>query len=170
MNFATLGRAALVGGVLVSKMAVATPLTISAGESVLFNFDFVAQDIIPPPPYDYVYVEPQITLYDSAVDSGAMNFYAGLNGTGAVYGGCLDAPLGATLCQGPWLGWDDGVFSVRITVTTGSVVVDPLALAHGAGVTPYVFPTIGATLPPALTGATSRKVHGTAGTFDLTLN
>jgi hypothetical protein len=169
VNLMAFGRAALVAGVLVSKMAVATPVTISAGESVVFNFDFVAQSISPPPPYDLVVVEPQITQYNSAVDSGAMNFYAGLNGTGSAYGGCLDMSLGGTLCQGIWAGWDDGVFSVRITVTTGSVVVDPLAFAHGAGLTPYVFPTIGVTLPPALVSAVSRKVHGAAGTFDLPL-
>jgi hypothetical protein len=103
----------------------AAPIVVSAGETVTFNFDFVASGSIPPP-------YPGIGFY-SGVDAGAAlqpgNFglwrgYSELDGVGDLIYGPFNAILHSTVLGE---GAVDGVFSMVLSVETGSITVDPIA-------------------------------------------
>lgn len=105
--------------------AHATPITVSAGESVTFNFDFVAAGLVPPTPGG-------ISFYSGVDVSGALspgNFglwsgYSELNGGGTQIYGPFNAILLSTVLTD---GVVDGVFSMVLRVTDGSITVDPVA-------------------------------------------
>ena len=102
----------------------AAPILVSAGESVTFNFDFVASGM-PPPPY------LGISFYSGADSSATQpgNFglwrgYSELNGVGDSIFGPFTAILHSTVLGA---GAVDGVFSMVLSVQTGSITVDPIA-------------------------------------------
>jgi PEP-CTERM motif len=105
--------------------AHAAPITVSAGETVTFNFDFVTPGLIPPPALG-------ISFYSGVDVPGALqpgNFglwrgYSELNGAGALIYGPFNAILLSTVLQ---QGAVDGVFSMALSVVTGSITVDPIA-------------------------------------------
>lgn len=103
----------------------AAPITVSAGESVVFNFDFVAAGFIPPTPAG-------ISFYSNVDVSGALapgNFglwrgYSELDGGGTQIFGPFNAILHSTVLGD---GAVDGLFSMTLSVIDGSLTVDPVA-------------------------------------------
>lgn len=106
--------------------AHAAPIVVSAGEAMTFNFHFGVSGSMPPAPY------LGIAFY-SGVDEGAAlqpgNFglwrgYSELNGAGDLIYGPFNAILHSTVLGE---GAVDGVFSMVLSVVTGSITVDPVA-------------------------------------------
>lgn len=104
------------------RSAEAAPIVVSAGDTVTFNFDFVASGAVPPPPYDLVEFYTGIDSLDPE-DVGTWTFYDGLDATGTILLGPFDSLW--HLSSGD-LG--DGLFSVVLNVTGGSFSVDPFAV------------------------------------------
>jgi hypothetical protein len=101
----------------------AAPIVVSAGEVVTFNFDFVAAGVVPPPPY------LGIGLYTNSLPQGPGDFglwtgYSELDGGGAQIFGPFNANLHSTVLMA---GAVDGVFSMVLSVVSGSITVDPVA-------------------------------------------
>lgn len=114
-------------GLLASMSTVAAPITISSGESYTFNFDFQAAGLNPAPPYLSVVFNANVPAGDCC---------AGDVGTFAVFGDLNGAdPLGTynlesnTILRSLFFPnvISDGIFSVRLSMTSGSVTVNPLA-------------------------------------------
>jgi hypothetical protein len=103
----------------------AAPITVSAGESVTFNFDFLASSLVPAPPYTFVSF---YTGLDSlgAQQSGSFGLWKGyseLDGGGTEIFAYGTALLAVLLGDGAV----DGVFSMVLSGVTGSITVDPFA-------------------------------------------
>ena len=103
----------------------AAPITVSAGQAVTFNFDFVAAGVALPPPY------LGISFYSGADASASQpgNFglwrgYSELDGAGDLIYGPFTAILHSTVLGA---GAVDGIFSMILSVQTGSITVDPFA-------------------------------------------
>ena len=107
---------------LTATAVQATPITVNAGETVTFNFDFVAAGVSPAPPYDSVRLDTNRT---SPADDGSWTFFSELGGMGTTLGFSDPITLGARVISDT--GWTDGVFSVVLSVTAGDVTVDPTA-------------------------------------------
>jgi len=104
--------------------AVAAPMTVNAGDTVVFNFDFVASGASPQPPYEFTLLSTVQTGW-SFDDAGLWTWFPELNllGIGSnIYGPNLVAALN----NDP--GFTDGVFSVKLAMTAGSISIDPFAL------------------------------------------
>ena len=128
--------------------AHAAPITVSAGEVVTFNFDFVTPGLIPPTALG-------ISFYTNAAPQGPGDFglwtgFSELDGGGAQIYGPFNAILHSTVLTA---GTVDGLFSMVLTVATGSITVDPVAYTWidnntlGAG---PVTPTLAAVPEPAM--------------------
>lgn len=112
-----------------SSAATATLLTPG---SYSFNFDF--SSAMPSPPYQSVSIDTGINgnslIGDGEIDSGIIEFYSGISGSGNVgaiflYG---DGPyLSGIQFAGP--DFTDGIFSLIFTVVSGSIDVAPYASA-----------------------------------------
>jgi hypothetical protein len=75
----------------------------------------------------------------SPADDGSWTFFSELDGTGTSLGFSDPITLNARVISD--IGWTDGVFSVVLSVTAGSVTVDPRAFGTLNDVhTPTVFP------------------------------
>jgi len=89
--------------------AEASPIVVNAGDTLTFNFDFVASGAVPAPPY--VAAEFDTGLVVSTLDGGDAGSWTGfdlLNGGGAVVFGPFGG-VNLTTTSNPALG--DGVFS-----------------------------------------------------------
>lgn len=106
----------------ISSPGSALPIPVSGGESVTFNFDFAAASVSPSPPYSLVNFYANMLEYDLG-DIGTWQWYDGLDATGTVVfsWGLLDS------LQSGGTGVIDGVFSARLTMTSGMVTVEPTA-------------------------------------------
>lgn len=101
---------------------------MSAGESVTFNFDFGASGLIPPAPYLGVSFYTQADrLASQPGNFGLWTGFSELNGGGDMIFGPFNAALHSTVLQG---GAVDGVFSMVLSVVTGSITVDPIAYVY----------------------------------------
>jgi len=117
----------LVGAMLLFAPALqATTIVVSAGESVTFNFDFVAAGASPAPPYNSISFGTNVQNWNDPGDAGTWSFFDGLNGTGLQSPGHAFEDLGSLTAS--WAGWNDGVFSAVLTMTGGSISVDPFAI------------------------------------------
>jgi hypothetical protein len=129
----------------VSAPALAAPIVVTAVDTVTFNFDFVAAGVVPAPPYpDGLIIDFQSTVTDAG-DQGTWTVYTGLNGTGTVMVGPLGLSLDLAFFPVTFTDMSDGIFSVVLSVTAGSITVDPFAYGLGgptgtANVTGNVFP------------------------------
>jgi hypothetical protein len=105
----------------------AAPIVVSAGDTVTFNFDFLTSGVVPPPPYgaaDFVSGVDNTSL--DPADIVTYTGYNGLNGTGGVVFVSTDSGLLSVLRAD----FGDGVFSVTLSVTAGSITVDPHAFGQ----------------------------------------
>jgi hypothetical protein len=127
----------------------AAPILISPGESVTFNFDFVAEGVSPAPPYEEVVFFPNPKAASKTTD-GSWEFFSELNGLGTSV-----RFVGSDLPGNQWfteLGILDGVFSVVATMGTGFVTVQPTAagfLNEGELETEAVFAQVATVPEPA---------------------
>ena len=106
--------------------AHSAPIVVSAGDALTFNFDFVASGVVPAPPYPFVQFDTGLgfgTLGPG--DFGLWTGFSELNGAGStIFGPHSAALLGTVLSEG------DGVFSMVLSVVTGSFTVDPVAYGY----------------------------------------
>jgi len=103
----------------------ASPLVVHAGESVTFNFDFVASSIDPPPPYLAISFYTGLPFASIGPDDfGLWTGHSELDGGGTQIFGPYGANLLALLLTD---GAVDGVFSMTLSVITGSITADPYA-------------------------------------------
>jgi hypothetical protein len=127
--------------------AHAAPIVVSGGDVLTFNFDFVASGVVPPPPYPLVQFETGLGFgTHGAGDFGLWTGYSELNGGGATIFGPFTSNLHSTL-----LTEGDGVFSMNLTVVSGSFTVDPVAygFANAVLLTDAVAPLPAAVPEPA---------------------
>ena len=126
--------------------AAAAPITVSAGETATFNFDFVAAGVSPAPPYDFVQVGTNLTSFTAGVDLGGWSVFSELGGGGILQ--FTPAIAASSFSTSAHAGVLDGVFSVVLSVTAGSVTVDPLAVGNSSGLfTPLISPASPAAVP-----------------------
>ena len=123
--------------------AEATPITVNAGDSLTFNFD--ATGLTPAPPYTAGILSTGLS--QASLDAGDVALYtlwADLNGTGAL----LDTSPAALALQNLVFHPStlDGVFSVTLNMTAGSMIVDPSAVFSSAAGSLTVLPQ----QPPAV--------------------
>jgi hypothetical protein len=138
-------------GTLLSLLAATThasTILLNEGDSVLFNFDFVSAGVTPPPPnYDQVYIIPQFADFNSG-DAQLSELYAGLDATGTLL--WTRSPDSYPFFFGNSFALLDGVFSLRITATTGQFSVDPYSYGQtSGGNTSNVTPTVAGVPTPA---------------------
>jgi hypothetical protein len=135
-----------------SLPAQAAPIVVSAVDTVTFNFDFVAAGITPAPPYSGLVIEPASSQVDLG-DTGTWTVYSGLNGTGGIAAGPIDLGLGLAFFPAGFPDMVDGIFSLVLTLTVGSITVDPFAygLEGSQNVTGNVLPLQPTTAPEPAT-------------------
>jgi hypothetical protein len=114
--------------IVCTPVANAGPVVVNAGETVIFDFDFIAAGISPAPPYgtlDFRTGTDTSTIDPS--DSGFWAFFSDRGGVGPLFTAVLNTS-GAGFGGGPGgVVADDGIFSVSLTMTGGSITVDPYA-------------------------------------------
>jgi hypothetical protein len=139
-----LGRTILFASLLsVSSAASTAVLTVNAGTTAIFNFDFVAAGATPAPPYTFNQVTTQMLNFDPAVDFGTWTWYPELDGNGAVpipQFDHHDLAVGG-FGGGSTAGYADGIYSLVVEVTAGSITVDPFALGSAGGQSARISPT-----------------------------
>lgn len=112
---------------VVSGNTTAAPIGAQAGDSFVFNFDLGTQGASPPPPYDAIEFALRF-LFDGS-PSGRIAIFSELNQDGSLLGP-FDLPQ--TVVSAP--GVNDGVFSVRLDITAGSLIFDPIVIARTGNV------------------------------------
>ena len=122
----------LIIGVLFLGLATgganASPITVSAGHTVTFNFDSSSASLSPPYTQIDIYTSPTNAI---GSPTGSWTAYDEIDAGGASYQ--LGTDLSATSFENISSSSTilDGVFSVALTVLTGSLTVDPSAYAWG---------------------------------------
>ncbi len=106
--------------------AHSAPIVVSAGDVLTFNFDFVASGVVPTPPYPFVQFDTGLGFgTPEPGDFGLWTGFSELNGAGStIFGPHSVALLATVIPEG------DGVFSMVLSVVTGSVTVDPVAYGY----------------------------------------
>lgn len=113
-------------GLLSGPMAAdAVPITVSGGESVVWNFDLTDQ--MPAPPYLRMEFITNVTDIDPA-HSGTWQFYSDLNGAGTTFLSLNTAALAGVIHEAPNPAFSDGIWSARLTMTSGAVTVNPCGM------------------------------------------
>lgn len=107
----------------------AAPVTVSAGQTAIWNFDFGAVGAALPGSAG-IRFSPGTTIFGA---QGIWQLFGDLNGAGALLD-TFGLNLSATTSVHP--DWLDGVFSARLQVTSGSITVDPTAQAWDTTVGP----------------------------------
>jgi hypothetical protein len=132
--------------------AEATPIVVTAGQTLSFNFDFFASGAIPPPPYSSGEFETGLVAATlDAGDGGTWTVFNGLNETGGIVFG----PAAVNLASiAGFSGLEDGRFSAVLALTSGSITIDPFALGlggNGNDVTGRINPLQSAAVPEPAT-------------------
>lgn len=119
---------AVAAGLVVALQApqsIAAPVTISTGQSAIFNFDYTGYT--PAPPYFNSMTEWTLSgvFNDGETDAGTIRFFDGLNGTGAQ---SLTDYEWSDLMYNSGIGtldlmFTDGLFSIVFTPTIGNVTI-----------------------------------------------
>ena len=120
----------------VASVAESAPIFISAGETVIFNFDFVAAGVTPAPPYQSVLLQ----LNPNALESGdlaTLTVWSDLDAAGTLF---FTQTQNTGSISGTNVEWTDGIFSLRISVTGGAIIYDPEA--RGVVISPVVTPFV----------------------------
>ena len=129
--------------------AHATPITVTGGKTVIFSFDFTADGGLPMPPYPDMRIQTGLLLlsFDPATDDCRYTFFGEMNGVaqGSSVRSCAIDTFENSLDESGWL---DGMLSIALTVISGSITIDPRAIAYdafglnGHAITPGVRPSI----------------------------
>ena len=140
---------ALLALTVLTPAAQATAISVSAGETVLFSFDFTNGEHHVLPPYPDMRVETGVLLesFHPGVDSCRYTFFGDVNGgaQGSSVGNCDIDEFESALEESGWL---DGLLSISLTVTSGEIMVDPRAVAYsafgvdGRPITPRMVPSV----------------------------
>ncbi len=110
----------LAGALLAGPVVVhAVPIAVSAGDTLIWNFDLSGQSV--PPPYAGGFFQTRTSFTDDA--SGVWSFFSDLDGGGDQF--VEDEPFNLASMSSDSSAWTDGIWSVRLTVTAGSVTADP---------------------------------------------
>ena len=130
-------------GLLAGPMA-ANAVEISAPQSVTFNFDLSGST--PGPAYTSVDLYYQFSGVDAG-DSVVRTFFSELNGAGNVF---FTSTGFAFSAGGSSPGWNDGIFSLVVTATSGTFSLNPYAVGFDAAgsQTGQVFGTIASVPEP----------------------
>ncbi len=110
---------------LQAAQSVAAPVTISVGDSVVFNFDYSGYS--PSPPYSRLNQSWSVDGFfdDGEVDAGLVTFFDGLNGTGAqILSGEWDDNSSLIAVGRSDSEFVDGMFSMMFVSTAGSITID----------------------------------------------
>ena len=119
MKNRTLGL--LVVGLLSGPMAAnAVPIAVSAGDTLIWNFELSGQSV--PPPYAGGFFQTHPSMFSDDA-SGVWSFFSDLDGGGDQF--LEDEPINLAGRSTDSSAWTDGIWSVRLTMTAGSVTVDP---------------------------------------------
>jgi hypothetical protein len=132
-----------------TRRADAAPIVVSAGDTLVFNFDLPASGI-DLPLHSQVEWRTGIDLATfDAGDTASWTLFTELNGTGTSFFTSNLANYFALNAPGLY----DGIFSAVLTVTSGSIAVDPFALVRvgGAVVTDPIAPVLVQAVPEPAT-------------------
>jgi hypothetical protein len=111
--------AAFLAIVSVPREVNAAPITLTAGQSMIFNFDL--SGATPAPPFQFIDVFTQISFSGSLAFE--INAFAGFNATGGALG-----VVTHSLPHSARFGADsEGLFSVFFSVSSGTMSIDPIA-------------------------------------------
>ncbi len=114
-------RIAILAGGLWPNVANASPITLNVGDVSIFNWNFATRGVSPTPyPAIGILVQPGSV---GGGDTFSTALLSGLDATGSKVSGTLNFDTVAT--NNPEL--TDGIFSLQIAVTAGSITVDPVA-------------------------------------------
>ena len=117
-------RHLLVAALCASALAPvqAAALLVSAGETIVLNFDFSGQT--PPAPYENITVDTGLTGLDGD-ELGEWRIHGSLDAQGAPLVTATLPSMGFGLSDADIL---DGMFSIVFEVTAGAVFIDPIAM------------------------------------------
>jgi hypothetical protein len=116
-------------GLLAGPMSAnALPLTATADNTYIFNFDFVASAAVPSPTYSDLHFFTGLDFSTlGAGDSGTWGFF-GDPGAGGAELFSIDLNFGNITLAIPSI--TDGIFSARLSMASGSVTLDPRAIGE----------------------------------------
>ena len=100
--------------------AQAAPITVSAGDFAIFDFDL--RGGTPPPPYARGLLDIGLNDLDLPDDVGEWTFWTELDATGSVFYTFAGANLNAIA---DFAELNDGVVSATLNMISGSITVDP---------------------------------------------
>ena len=122
-------NAVLAAAIACAPLAFAAPVTLSAGQALVWNVDLTST-LPGAPPFTSVTFNTGLPSFPTA--TGVWEFFADHD----LQGGGAGDPAGLVLLSRNWgdPGVVDGIFSVRVTVTSGSVDLDPWAFGSLNGV------------------------------------
>lgn len=105
-----------------SAAATAAPLTLNAGDTYTLNFDFSLQS--PAPPYGGMVMFLQPSNLTLGTDVGTVTLFGGLQASGTQYS---SLPINSNLYNIGSPEVLDGMFSIVVALSQGSIVLDPIA-------------------------------------------
>src|SRR5262245_39579700 len=126
-NFLAMVAVALLAGPMVAH---AVPITLEAGQTQIWNFDLTGAT--PSPPYTSVMIFAQIGGF-SFGEQGSWSVFGEPNGAGPLVFFGDDFDNASTQTGDPAVA--DGIFSLSLTVTAGSITADPFARGVRDGLT-----------------------------------
>jgi PEP-CTERM motif len=133
------------------SLAQAGPVTVVAGQPATFNFDLSVAGVSASGTYTDIELNPglQASSLDLSTEAGFWQAFTGLNGSGTAFNLSVLGPFSLPMAlAGP--GFEDGVFSARLTMTAGDVVVDPVVTRSVPGEGPQSVGPLQAPEPASL--------------------
>jgi hypothetical protein len=113
---------ALGAGLLLSTRADASPIILTPGVTLTFNWDLAAQGAIPAPPYTSVTFTSNVVFTPGSILQAV--FFGDLNATGpSQSGGFSSSGFGGFPI------FNDGVFSETYLLVSGAATIDPVVRA-----------------------------------------
>jgi hypothetical protein len=113
---------------LAAGPAMSAVITLSQGHSALFNFDLTGQTPPPAPTYPEIMIVWQ--WGDNTNDKAHTDFYGNLNGSGLLFSddnGPSSFAYSVAAYTPQFTELRDGLFSIRVTSTSGTFSVNPYA-------------------------------------------
>jgi hypothetical protein len=117
-----------VGLLAASMSANALPISATADNTYIFNFDFVVSAATPSPIYSDVHFHTGLDA--STVDAGDSGTWVFFGDPGAGGAEIFSIVLNFSNITLSFPSLTDGIFSARLSMTSGSVIVDPRAIGE----------------------------------------